>query len=319
MHGGGTWGFARCVWAPTDKRTGGSWPFWNKILNVREGDVVIHLRGVPPNASFVGYSVASGDGFEADQRPPVPGKSDYAEKFFRANLQGFTPFCQPVNLTELFSSRQTELDDYFNRNKLRGAHKANIFYVRQSGRLQCLNGAYFSDIDEDLLSALFGSFEFTSETSAGTSTLSVDTGTQIATIRSRVGQTKFSNEIKKLYGHNCCFPGCQVADKRFLIGSHIARWSDNEELRGQMDNGLCLCLLHDKAFEIGMFTLDEEFRVFVNPKDQDTKSHIVRELASRHGQKISAADILPNKNALYEHWVRVGVEPRPINLKHDAR
>ena len=105
-HGGGTWAFTNCVWAPTEKRGGGSWPFWSKVLHVREGDTIIHLRGVPPKASFVGYSIASGTGFETGRRPPNPGAWDYAEKFYRADLSAFTPFHQPINLTEVFSIRQ---------------------------------------------------------------------------------------------------------------------------------------------------------------------------------------------------------------------
>ncbi len=308
-HGGGTWAFTNCVWAPIEKRGGGSWPFWSKVLQVSEGDTIIHLRGVPPRASFVGCSVASGGGFETGRRPPNPGDWGYAEKFYRADLLGFVAFHQPVNLTEVFSSRQAELEEYFDRNKALGPRKANIFYVRQAGRLQCLNGAYLSDIDEDLLTALFGSEGSIIAADTGKTIVSVETGSQITTVRSRVGQTKFSKEIKKLYNYKCCFPGCPVADSRFLIGSHIARWSDNEELRGHLGNGLCLCLLHDKAFEIGLFTLDEEFRVFVNQTDKDPNSQIVRELASRHGQRITLAEIEPLEDALLEHWIRVDIEP----------
>lgn len=308
-HGGGTWAFTNCVWAPTQKRGGGSWPFWSKVLQVSEGDTIIHLRGVPPRASFVGYSLASGNGFETGRRPPNPGEWDYAERFYRADLSGFTPFHQPVNLTEVFLSRQAELEDYFDRNKTQGARKASVFYVRQAGRLQCLNGAYLSDLDEDLLVALFGSEEIVTATGPAKIVVSVETGSQIAAVRSRLGQTRFSEEIKKLYNNKCCFPDCLVADPRFLVGSHIARWSDNEKLRGHLGNGLCFCLLHDKAFEIGLFTLDQEFRVFVNSKEQGSSSQIVRELVSHQGQQISLTEIVPLDDALLEHWIRVDIEP----------
>lgn len=247
-HGGGTWAFQNCVWSPTQKRGGGSWPFWTKILQVRQGDTVLHLRGVSPNAHFVGYSIASGDGFETTRRPPDPKQWGYAERFYRASLSGFTPFHQRVNLTDLFSSRRTELEEYFDTNKALGSSKLNVFFVRQAGRLQCLNGAYLSDMDEALLTALFGSGRPINAPLDGSTVVSVETGSQISTVRSRLGQAKFSREIKKMYGNHCCFPGCQVSDSRFLVGSHIARWIDNEALRGHMGNGLCFCLVHDKAF-----------------------------------------------------------------------
>jgi hypothetical protein len=79
------------------------------VLEIREGDTVIHLRGIPPRAAFVGYSIASCDGFETTQRPPDPGEWGYAESFFRANLSGFTPFHSPINLLDVFNARRSEL------------------------------------------------------------------------------------------------------------------------------------------------------------------------------------------------------------------
>src|SRR5580704_15316768 len=105
-HGGGGWAYPNCVWAPTEKARGGKWPFWTKILDVRSGDIILHLRGVPPNAHFVGYSRAAGDGFQTSERPPEPGVWAYSEKFYRANLEDFVPLHSPVNLTNVFSVRR---------------------------------------------------------------------------------------------------------------------------------------------------------------------------------------------------------------------
>ena len=273
---------------------------------------MLHLRGIPPHARFVGYSRASGDGFETTRRPPEPKDWDFANSFYRADLADFTPFHQPVNLDAVFSTHRAELEDYFDLNRERGAEKRNIFYVRQSGRLQCLNGAYLSDVDDNLLTALFGAAGAITAHETGVTVVSVETGSQIATVRSRLGQAMFAREIKKLYGHRCCFPGCGVSDLRFLVASHIARWSDNELLRGELGNGLCFCLVHDKAFELGLFTLDEHFTVFVNPRERRSKSPISRNLLAHHGQQISLAEIAPLDDALLEHWIRVDIEPFEI-------
>lgn len=309
IHGGGSWAFPNCVWAPTEKRGGGAWPFWRKVLDIQEGDIVLHLRGVPPNANFVGYSFASGSGFETTRRPPVPKSWDFAKRFYRCDLSDFTLFHQPINLTDLFESRRTELDAFFDANISRGASKLNIFFVKQAGRLQCLNGAYLSDVDEELLNVLFGSGGAVIVPASGQAVVSVETSVQISRVRTRLGQAKFSAAIKELYGNRCCFPGCSMTDVRFLVGSHIARWSDNETLRGHLGNGLCFCLLHDKAFEIGLFTLDEKFKVFVNPKEQKATSDVVRELLAHNGEQISLSKIRPLDDALLEHWIRVDIEP----------
>lgn len=308
-HGGGTWSFTNCLWAPTRKKNGTEWPFWSKVLQVRKDDLVLHLRGVPPNAYFRGYSVAARDGFETSRRPPDPGEWNFADTFYRADLTDFTPFHQPINLNDIFDSRNDELNSYFDTNKERGANKANIFLVRQSGRLQCLNGAYLSDIDEELLMALFGDGLDVITPATKQVVVSVETGSQISSIRSRLGQARFSSEIKKLYGNKCCFPSCNVSDTRFLVGSHIARWSDNQNLRGHMGNGMCLCLVHDRAFEIGLFTLDELYRVFVNPKERSADSQIVKDLLNHHGESIRLSDVKLLEDALLEHWIRVDIDP----------
>ncbi len=307
-HGGGAWGFTNCVWAPTETRNGGSWPFWEKVRQVREGDIIIHLRGVRPNAHFVGYSTASGDGFRSTRRPPDPGEWDYASSFYRADLSSFTQFHQPINLDDIFASRNVQLEDYFDSNRNRGEERANIFFVRQRERLQCLNGAYLSAVDEDLLTALFGADGEIRASETGNIVVTVETGSQILAVRSRLGQSRFSQEIKRIYGHQCCFPGCPVADTRFLIGSHIARWSDNEELRGHLGNGLCLCVLHDKAFELGIYTLDENHRVFINPRERESNSQVVQALRPQHGEQIRLAEVLPLDDALLEHWIRVDID-----------
>jgi hypothetical protein len=320
QHGGGTWGFTNCIWAPTEKKgAGGSWPFWEKVLHVREGDTIIHLRGVPPKAYFVGYSTAAGDGFRTSKRPPDPEEWAYAEAFYRADLTGFTPFHTPISLDQVLGARTAALEAYFDANKNRGRDKLNLFVVRQGGQLQCLQGAYLSDVDEELLTVLFGGSIGLKSPNTDEVVVSVETGSQISAIRARLGQSRFSDSIKELYGNRCCFPGCDISDPRFLVGSHIARWSDNEELRGELGNGLCLCLIHDKAFEVGLYTLDEHLVVFVNPRERKSSSTIVQDIIKREGEKIRVPKIPPLPDALLEHWIRIDVDPINLNAKAAAQ
>lgn len=307
-HGGGTWAFPNCAWSPSEKEKGGKWPFWEKVLAVKEGDTVIHLRGIQPSAYFVGFSRASGDGFITTKRPPDAGAWSFASVFYRVDLTDYTPFHSPISLSTIFAERKLELDAYFDANKARD-NKKNIFYVRQSGRLQCLNGAYFSEVDDELLIAMFGAPVVDSAVRVEHSVVSVETGYQLRSIRARLGQTEFSKEIKKLYKNRCCFPSCEVNDPRFLVAAHIARWSDNEILRGNLGNGLCLCVFHDKAFELGLFTLTGEHRVFLNPREIEANSSVIEHLAPFEGQQITLADVAPLDDALLEHWIRCDLDP----------
>lgn len=309
-HGGGGWAFPNCVWSPAKKANGSAWPYWHKILNIEAGDLVIHLRGVMPNARFVGYSRATGNGVETSQRPPIAQDWDFAKSFFRADLGEYVQFHRAISLEELFFNRREQLEKYFDINKARvKSEKLNLFYVRQSGRLQCQNGAYLSDVDSELLEALFGIEVIPNSAAESTQLISVETGSQLAVVKTRLGQAIFAKAIKNAYGNSCCFPSCTVSDPRFLVASHIARWSDNETLRGHLGNGLCLCLIHDKAFELGLFTLDEEFQVFVDLGVDAGATSIEQELRSSHGKQIKLSNVLPLEDALLEHWVRVDLSP----------
>jgi hypothetical protein len=202
--------------------------------------------------------------------------------------------------------RRKQLEAYFAANRLLGnEEKRLLFFVKQAGRLQCLNGAYLSEIDADLFEALFGKSAPEQRAQESTTNITVETGWQLSVIQSRIGQAEFSRQLKKLYGYRCCFPGCFVSDRRFLVASHIARWADNEKLRGNLGNGLCLCLMHDKAFELGIFTLDSDHRVHVNPRDLKTQSEIANELLGSAGKSISKGHIAPLNEALLEHQTRV--------------
>jgi putative restriction endonuclease len=308
-HGGGSWAFPNCVWSPSVKENGSKWPFWEKVLSIQEGDTVLHLRGVHPNAFFVGYSTATGNGFVTSKRPPHAGAWSFAPSFHKADLSGFTPFYKPISLKEIFSGRRTQLEVYFDANKMQGKHRKNIFFVRQAGRLQCLNGAYLSEVDEDLFLALFGEAPPAQSDQPLKTAVSVETGFQLKTIQTRIGQTEFSKKVKQLYRHRCCFPSCEINDPRFLVGAHIARWSDNELLRGHLGNGLCLCVFHDKAFELGVFTLDEHHRVFLNPREKSANSSIASALLPYQGRPIAHAEVPPLDDALIEHWIRCDLSP----------
>lgn len=77
----------------------------------------------------------------------------------------------------------------------------------------------------------------------------------------RINQSFFRRSVISAYDNECCITG--INDGRLLIASHIKPWSDCEtgEERTKTENGLCLNSLHDRAFDKGLITLDEDLRV----------------------------------------------------------
>jgi hypothetical protein len=72
----------------------------------------------------------------------------------------------------------------------------------------------------------------------------------------RIGQKVFSDRIKQVYRKKCCVCGLDI--EGFLIASHIIPWRERMDTRLDLRNGLCLCALHDKAFDLGHISLKFE-------------------------------------------------------------
>jgi putative restriction endonuclease len=310
VHGGLGWAFTECLLSPTHQNPSGSWSFWEILKRVRKGDIVFHLRGKSPRTDFVGYSIADSNGYQTQDRPPMPGQWAYATSFYRVPLTGFVPFLDPIPLGGVFSERDVQLREYFSENKSRPRRlHEHIFFVVQAGRLQCLNGAYLSEFGEELANIILGPRFGGKSGQANGVSVSARTGEQIAQVKARIGQSVFSANVRQNYGNRCCFPGCSVAEDRFLVGAHIARWSDARELRGDTSNGLCFCLLHDRAFEIGLFTLTAELRIAANSAKLAKSPWAKENIAPYEGEKIALGAIKPAVESVRQHWERIGFVP----------
>lgn len=304
------WNFPHSMWSPTHKRgSDAKWAFWELLLSVKIGDTILHLHGKDRAAAFIGLSIADGDGFATQDRPTRPGPYAYAREFYRVRLRDFNAFADPMPLTRLFADSRADLRAYFEANAAKPpALKRHLFYVLQAGRMQCLNGAYLSEVDDELAGLILGPDMALGPTTARPTHVSVVTGEQIRQAAARIGQDRFSAAVRANYENRCCFPGCNVDDPRFLVGAHIARWTDAPDMRGDLANGLCLCLLHDKAFEIGVFTLTETGTVAIHRTPIATNGAWSGHLAKFAGVSISipSGAIKPSARAVQMHWARIG-------------
>jgi putative restriction endonuclease len=189
-----------------------------------------------------------------------------------------------------------------------------VFLVKQSGRLQCLNGAYFSEFPDELSRIILGT-GFQAPAANGRSPLiDARTAEHVAMINAKVGQQHFSNMVRDNYNGACCFPDCDVAQPELLVGSHIARWADAPDLRGQASNGLCFCLLHDRAFELGLFTLTVDCAVSVNRSRGQPSTWVEAHIAPFDSRRVRGARVPPSAIALQHHWMRIGYSPAHVGL-----
>ena len=69
------------------------------------------------------------------------------------------------------------------------------------------------------------------------------------------------------------------------------------------------CPLHDKAFEIGYFSLDDEFRIVLSHNLEVQTSELFLEYIKPYEhRKINQAKIPPDKDSLKEHRFRCKIQ-----------
>ena len=83
----------------------------------------------------------------------------------------------------------------------------------------------------------------------------------------RVGQTFFRAAVLSAYSERCCITG--LAIPRLLVASHIVPWSHDRTNRVNPRNGLLLSALHDRAFDAGLITINDDMTVRVSPACAD--------------------------------------------------
>lgn len=78
----------------------------------------------------------------------------------------------------------------------------------------------------------------------------------------RIKQHFFRRAVLSSYRGRCCMSG--LTDSRLLIASHIVPWSSDKANRLNPSNGLCLSAIHDRAFDKGLISLTDDWRVVLS-------------------------------------------------------
>ncbi len=85
-----------------------------------------------------------------------------------------------------------------------------------------------------------------------------------AEVKIRTVQGFFRRTVLVGYGHRCAL--CGIRPGALLTAGHIIPWSESEPRRADPTNGLCLCALHDRAFDQGLIALDAGLRVMLSAR-----------------------------------------------------
>lgn len=79
----------------------------------------------------------------------------------------------------------------------------------------------------------------------------------------RVNQSYFRNSLLQNYRGTCCITGMRIPT--LLIASHIKPWKASTPIeKTAAANGLLLNAFHDRAFDQGLISIDDDYHIMVN-------------------------------------------------------
>ena len=172
------------------------------------------------------------------------------------------------------------LEAYFANNSMEAA---GVIWTQQKSK------EYNQQTDESLSKDLLG-------------LLSIDETERETQIKARVGQGKFKDNVKSLWGMERCFVTL-IDIPSMLIASHIKPWAecnDNPPERIDGANGLLLCAHIDKLFDLHLITFKgrgRNFELVMSEKLLDQKE-VLKSLGVEVGLELPIDKLWNNISAL---------------------
>jgi putative restriction endonuclease len=118
----------------------------------------------------------------------------------------------------------------------------------------------------------------------------------------RLVQSFFRRSVLASYEYKCSFCGLDV--RALLNASHIIPWSSSVELRADPRNGICLCVLHDRAFDRGLMAVDIGARLLISKRLKKENPKPLHRIGfiDLEGQRINLPGrFLPSENSFEHH------------------
>ena len=105
------------------------------------------------------------------------------------------------------------------------------------------------------------------------------------TTTTRIGQGFFRRAVMSAYDGRCCITGLSVPS--LLVASHIVPWAVNAGARVNPHNGILLSALHEKAFDAGLITINDDLTVRISAAKVVTDDQFYASSIERYdGQQI---------------------------------
>jgi putative restriction endonuclease len=113
----------------------------------------------------------------------------------------------------------------------------------------------------------------------------VSAGTYEATVHARAVDPEFRATVLSHHDRTCPISG--VDHPGLLDVAHVLSWSDYPEYRADLANVLPISKTHHAAFDRGVFTIDQDHRLQVNPSFETDSEVLQRTIIDQDGERIA--------------------------------
>jgi hypothetical protein len=122
------------------------------------------------------------------------------------------------------------------------------------------------------------------------------------THKARLGQRFYRHSVLASYNCRCCITGNPIPE--LLVASHILPWGQYPEHRLNPRNGICLAQTQDAAFDKGLVTFDEDYRLVLGPYLREflPNEALERNFLAYEGKQIQMPDkFIPDSGFMQKH------------------
>lgn len=110
-------------------------------------------------------------------------------------------------------------------------------------------------------------------------------GTYETTVHARAVDPEFRATVLSRYDRTCPLSG--IDQPGLLDVAHVLSWRDYPAYRADLANVLALSKTHHAAFDRGLFTIDRDHRLHVNPSFETESDVLQRTIVERAGERVS--------------------------------
>lgn len=177
--------------------------------------------------------------------------------------------------------------------------KQRVNWLRSMGLVKRRDGAYaltdrgYKFVDEAVTEWA------DSEWSPSIESDDVTVGTYETTVHARTVDPEFRAAVISRYDRTCPISG--VDHPGLLDVAHVLSWSDYPEYRANLNNVLPLSKTHHAAFDRELFTIDQEYRLLVNPSFETQSTVLQQTILDQAGERLPIENGHLDSDLIAEH------------------